>query len=297
MASLGGAVPTASTNAPESADEPSSRLARKAASAREARARHKTAVANLEEEVRWLTGRVAELEAARLEAAQASSQALIGELKGCLPPDRWETLSGWLYAAAKEELPAAVHPDKLPPPEELLCALTAPRVADTPSGVTLSSARAQGYVTDTRNRRAMAMAAVRGQDSLTSSPLPAQSHSTPEAMIPVLSLDEPSLLKGATLRPDDASPTTVVADLLAGAMGIVKLASNPRIHTKQRVIAPRLRPVHVKPPPSMQPLPPPSVVPEEAYRPSVEMLASMRSSSAMEHAPLLFQFSKGLDAE
>lgn len=77
------------------------RLARKAASARVARAKHKSAVSSLEEQVRELTAKASALEAARLSDAQISSQQLHDELRAALPPHQWHTLSGWLRTAAE----------------------------------------------------------------------------------------------------------------------------------------------------------------------------------------------------
>lgn len=111
-------VATASTVSPDadanaarngkSAADLQSRLARKAASARLARARHKSQVANLEETVANLTHRVAELEAEQLAAKQAWAQQLRAELQNALPVEHWTELTEWLQAAA----PSAEPPER-----------------------------------------------------------------------------------------------------------------------------------------------------------------------------------------
>ena len=101
----------------QEADElASAKLARKAASARLARARHKNAVNGLEDQVRELQERAASLEAARVAAVAQAAQELHAELRAALPADRWETLSGWLNAAREEQRAAEALTSVAPPP-------------------------------------------------------------------------------------------------------------------------------------------------------------------------------------
>ena len=71
------------------------RLARKAASARQARLRHKGAVQELEEQVQQLSQRASLLEAQALANAEAASRQLRDDLRAALPPDQWIQLSSW----------------------------------------------------------------------------------------------------------------------------------------------------------------------------------------------------------
>ena len=111
-------MPPIDTSNPPS-DAAAQRLARKAASARQARARHKNAVSDMEDEVRSLSQRLAALEEQRLAAANAASAQLREELRAALPPERFQTLCGWLAAAAAAEQQKKVEEA----PELLLCAL------------------------------------------------------------------------------------------------------------------------------------------------------------------------------
>ena len=98
-------------------DAAAQRLARKAASARQARARHKNAVSDMEDEVRSLSQRLAALEEQRLAAANAASAQLREELRAALPPERFQTLR---MARAP---PRREQQRRWRRPELLLCAL------------------------------------------------------------------------------------------------------------------------------------------------------------------------------
>ena len=239
-----------------SKDDLQQRLARKAASARIARARHKDHVTGLEDEVRELQQRAAVLETNRLAAAQAASQQLHDEMRAALPAERWETVSGWLRAAAEAERDARQRSidEQMMQPEMVLYSLAAKKTAAPPAPLAaVNAARAQLHAAEARARRTSfargldcppgTSSGVDGKAAAASAAGGASSGLRPvQAAPPILSaLDA------------ETSPTTVMAeeDLLACALGIVGLAK----------CTPKLQPTAAVPPPAMPPLPPPAEQP------------------------------------
>jgi hypothetical protein len=191
-------------------DDSEARLARKAASARQARLRHKDHVQGLEDEIRQLHLHCAELEAKRLAAAQAASQRLRADLHDALPPEQWQTLCGWLGTSTavdqlgereteeEEATQPAPSVDAVVgevAPEVLLYALASRARSSTrpwarqratsqqhPPLVDLRAARVQAHAADARGRRAKVTATARqciGGPGVESVPLHATVVSTP----------------------------------------------------------------------------------------------------------------------
>ena len=142
------------------------RLARKAASARLARARHKNSVQSRQEEVATLHSRIAVLEAEHLERVEAASSQLRSDLRAALPDDRWKTLCSWLAPPEPQPPPAeqllyqlaisaAAEPAAKPAakPATKRTSREGPRLAAGAPSTVSASARAALHATETKSRR------------------------------------------------------------------------------------------------------------------------------------------------
>lgn len=248
-----------------SVDDLQARLARKALAAKDARARHKSHVQCLQEEVNALAAKAAQLENERLAATQAATQQLRDEIKSALPSDRWETLNSWLRDATVQ----ASKP-VLPQPETILCALSRP--PGRPEGTSLLQGGAGGPQRRVPSRvgnvvatadaasapaRSWGRSAAASAAALSSmrTPTNASGGPNPKQFLEVDAGSSASAMGGGAsilLRgPSEASPTSVMADddLLACALqGIVGLAH----------CTPRLQPSPAPPMPPTMSLPPPA---------------------------------------
>jgi len=209
------------------------RLARKAASARLARAKHKSSVQGLEEQVKALSERAAALEAKRLLDAKRASQALHDELRDALPPDQWQTLSGWLRAAAESTAePTEMRAEQIAS-SSLISFLTGG--ASTP--VQVAHASRYACASDSSSFSFFAPSCVSDAAA-----------STPALNVAVSTAPPPKAPSTS-----QTSPTNIMAepdDLLACALqGMVGLANcTPR----------GPQPAHADLPPAMEQLPPPA---------------------------------------
>ena len=260
--------PIAQTTSNTPSDAAAQRLARKAASARQARARHKNAVSDMEDEVRGLSQRLAALEEQRLAAANAASAQLREELRAALPPERFQTLCGWLAAAAAAEQQKKVEEA----PELLLCALKsgAESALSSLRGPNGSDAGAPSRLGPIRNGAA---------SSSSMPPPPPRTGTTLRAGWAENGGGKSTALP--TTTPSGISPNTVMEgdDLLGCAMGILGLASTPA-----GVCGPTPTPAVMQPPPMTQL--PPVQVPEAAAMPG-QQHAPLQPSPTSAHAPLL----------
>ena len=226
------------------AADPQTRLARKAASARLARARHKSQVSALEDNVSFLRQRVADMEAQQLAEKQAWSQQLRTDLQDALTPAQWQVLSGWLEAAKPPPPPNMLEAEQNSMADATLLFRLSnhasprlgpsepPRYANAPPlGAAL---RAQLHASAARGRRQETTAQLRGAGSLAGlspggTPLinttPAFSHGLPPSSIlhaplanaehyaPPMSSQTGALQVrvGACTKGQETSPTTVMA--------------------------------------------------------------------------------------